>query len=148
MKRIHENIRNPDLKTDLIDDVSKGRSLSNSDASKVYPIDHEPGGGLIKNLVITSHGQYRMDLRSVTVDDLRKALSNHGKILQKLRSQKNPTYDRLMQEFKSGKLEWLDPQNNLFLALDVSRPPNAVLITTYWKGKSDPKAVKPEVCKI
>ena len=95
IERIERNIRSPRLKDDLVEDVNTGEDLSNQDTSKVYPILHEHGVGSIKQVEITSHGQYRMDLRGITVEDVRHAI---GSLLQQMgewRVKKNPAYERM-----------------------------------------------------
>ncbi len=146
MQRIEEHVHSPELKHHLLDEVSHGEPLSNAEASKAYSIDHEGGGGLIKQLAITSHGQYRMDLRGVTVEDVRKALSAHGKMLNDFKAQHHPGFERMFREIQAGKVEFLDPKTGLFVAFDI-RGSQAVLITTYWKGQTDPRAVTPSTCR-
>lgn len=144
IQRIEDHVRNPRLKEDLIQDISQGQSLSNPDASKVYDLDQETGAGLARSLVITPHAQYRMDLRGVTVDDVTATLRGLAKQLNDWKSQRNPAYQR----FAGPKVEWLDPKTGLFVAVDVFGRDRVVLITTYWKGKSDPRPVPPEFCNI
>jgi hypothetical protein len=145
IQRIEDNVRNPALKGELEREVGTGHTLSNPDASKIYPLDREPGAGRIKNLLISSHAQYRMDLRSVTVEDVQRALTNWSKALNDLKSQKNPSYDRMIREMNAGSVEWNDPKSGLFLVFEV-RGDQAAIITTYWKGQKDPRAVPPAAC--
>lgn len=147
MHRIEDAVRNDALKGELIREVGHGETISNPDAAKVYPLDHESGsaGSRIKHILITSHCQYRMDLRSVTVEDLRKALAAWSKMLNDLRAQKHPGYDRMMREMNAGKVQWEDPKTGLFVAFEVQGD-KAAIITTYWKGQKDPRAVPSTSC--
>ena len=86
-----------------------------------------------------------MDLRSVTLDDVRGALMSWSKTLQTLRATKHPGYDRMVREMNSGKITWIDPRTDLFLAFEV-RGDKAELVTTYWKNGRDPKPVRPSEC--
>lgn len=143
--RIDDKIQNPTLRSELEYEVGKGQTISNPDAARVYPLDHEPGAGRIKHILLTSHVQYRMDLRSVTVDDVRAALGNWSKALDKLKSMKHPRYDLMVREMNSGKVEWRDTKSDLFLVFEVQGD-KASVITAYWPEKKDPRPVPPEAC--
>lgn len=137
--RIEKNIRSPGLKTDLVDDVNHGQDLSNSDASKVYPLLAEHGVGPIKQVHITSHGQYRMDLRGITVDDVRRAIGSFLQQLGEWKAKKNPAYERMNGVLERGeKLEWVDPKTRLKVVLAPTGGGNVTLVSTFWKGQPDP----------
>lgn len=146
VERIENNIRNPKLKEDLSQDVERGKSLSNPDASKVYRLDTEVGAGFLKRLLIGPHAQFRMDLRSITVPAVRVALASLDKALQTFRSTKSPAYDRYMKDMQTGTLEWVDPKTSLAIVVALEGRDTIKLVTTYWKGDSDPKA--PGSCSI
>lgn len=143
--RIDDRITSPGLRSELETEVGKGQTISNPDAAKVYPLEHEPGAGRIKHLLLTSHVQYRMDLRSVTVDDVRSAIGNWSKALDKLRSMKHPRYELMIRELNSGKVEWRDPKSDLLTVFEVQGD-KAAIVTAYWPGKRDPRPVPPEAC--
>jgi len=139
IERIERNIRSPRLKDDLVEDVNTGEDLSNQDTSKVYPILHEHGVGSIKQVEITSHGQYRMDLRGITVEDVRHAI---GSLLQQMgewRVKKNPAYERMSTALERGdKIEWVNPKSSLKIVLSPIGGGVVRLVSTFWKGVPDP----------
>ncbi len=147
LNRIEDKVRDPSMRYDMTQEVSHGDSLTNAEASKIYPLDQEPGAGYIKKLLITSHGQYRMDLRSVTVDDVRKALAAHAKMINDFKAQKHPGYERMVREVQMGKVEFIDPKTNLEIVFTLSGDKTATLVTCFWKGKGDPKPVDPAACQ-
>jgi hypothetical protein len=141
IRRIDKTVRNPKLRDDLIEDVEQGAELSNPDAAKIYPLDTETGAGLASKLILTSHLQYRMDLRSVKVDDVRATLRV---MTQALKS--NP---RAAQDLAHGeKVRYEDPRTRLVIVVQVAGRDTLRLITTFWKGRPDPKPVSAPSCGI
>jgi len=139
IERIERNVRSPGLKDNLVEDVNHGQDLSNSDASKVYPILAEHGVGPIKQVHITSHGQYRMDLRGISVDDVRRAIGSFLQQMGEWKVKKNPAYERMGTSLERGeKLEWVDPKSRLKIVLAPTGGGSATLISTFWKGRPDP----------
>jgi len=129
--RIEKNVTQPAVREDLIEDVEKGISLTNPDASKVYPIDTESGGGMWKRMIITAHAQYRMDLRGVGVGVIQKSLGDLTTEMSRDR--------RLMAEVLSAPYRWEDRKRGLAVVLE-SRGRDAVyIITVFFTTGSDPK---------
>ena len=136
VQRIDKRVQNPKLKNDLIDEVEDGQDLSNADASKVYGLDKEPGVGLLDDILITAHGQYRMDLRGITVEDVRAALGSFAKQMDDWKKLGSPAYPRMLDLMKSGqKIDWTG-KNRLKVIFEVAGT-TARLVTTYWKGGQD-----------
>lgn len=148
MKRINDKVQNPQVRDEMVDDVSHGKDLSNQDASKIYPIDREPNAFIAKNLQISAHAQYRMDLRSVTVKDVQSTLKSYVAMMQKLKSMQHPGFERMQKELASGKVEFVDPKTNLMVVFAVNGRESVTLISTFWKGKNDPKPMPPSSCKL
>jgi hypothetical protein len=148
MKRINDQVKNPTMRNEMVEDVSHGKDLSNQDASKIYPLDREPNAFIAKSLHISAHAQYRMDLRSVTVKDVQTALKNYVSLMQKLKSMQHPGFERMQNELASGKVEFVDPKTNLMVVFAVNGRESVTLISTYWKGRNDPKPVPPSSCKV
>lgn len=137
--RIDHTIRNPRLRENLKEEVNEGKDLSNADASKVYPILREHGVDPIKQVVITSHGQYRMDLRGITVEDVRSCIGSFLHQMGEWKSKGNPSYDRMLTSLDRGeKLEWVDRQSGLKIVLQPSHGGSVTLISAFWKGGHDP----------
>lgn len=139
VKRIVDRVKNPAQKAELIEDVENGESLSNPDASKVYKIETEQGAGLIGKILITAHGQYRMDLRGVTVDDVRAALASFSRqlLLWQQQGSKAFTYHAKLLEGREP-VTWVDPRSRLEVVFQMVSDDTVKLVTTYWKGRRDP----------
>lgn len=141
IERIDKAIHSPGLKDDLIKDVNHGEDLANSDAAKIYPLTREHGVGPIKQVQITSHGQYRMDLRGITVEDVRRTI---GTLLQQMgmwKQKKHPAYERMNSALERGeKIEWVNPKNSLKIVLAPTGGGSVNLISAFWQGKPDPPA--------
>lgn len=139
IRRIEDQVRQPGLKRELVEDVQQGESLSNAEAAKVYPLSREQGSGLWKQIRITSHAQYRMDLRSVTVDDLRTALGTLSAQLVAWQKAGNPAGDRLLAMIRGDEtVEWTDARTKLKIVFHEGEPGVINLVTCFWKGRPDP----------
>jgi hypothetical protein len=137
--RIEEEVHNPRLREHLIDEVEDGDSLSNPEAAKVYHIERERGAGIFRQILIGPHTQYRMDLRGITVPQIRAALAEFTKLLNDWKSRKDPRWVRYTTDLAQGTpVEYLD-RHGLFVAFSSAGPGTIKLITTYYKGERDPK---------
>lgn len=147
VQRIDKSVSNPGLKHDMIEEVERGDDLTNQEASKVYPIGREPGVGPIKQVQITSHGQYRMDLRSIKVDDVRACLADLLRQLDTWEAAGNPAAENFgkMIEDKQ-KIEWVDRKTRLKVVFQPLGGGTVALISTFWKGVPDPPA--PKTCGL
>ena len=78
----------------LIELVEKGKDLNNQQSALIYDDESDRGwrGSTFKQMVIKPHAQYRMDLRGVSVSDLRLFFRAFQKEWAKRKSQ--------------GRLEW------------------------------------------
>ena len=140
VKRIDHSIRNLRIKDRLIDKIEDGGKLTNSEAAAVYHAEMEPGQGRWRFL-ITPHAQFRMDQRQITVPEVRLGLQRMLKQHNDWKSQQDPRGEALSREMRSdGETEWLDTKQGLFMAWAFAGKYTARLITTYWKGVSDPPA--------
>jgi hypothetical protein len=138
VRRIRDEVSSPALQQRLIDEVEHGEDLSNPEASKVYQLDREPGVGFIKQIMIGPHAQYRMDLRSVTIDDLRSALAAFNKQLE-LHRDKNPRlHTQLTTKLTYGDEIRFESPASLTVVFSM-KGAAAMIITTFWRGVPDPK---------
>ncbi len=134
--RILKRVVDERLQKGLVNEVQQGEDLSNAEASKVYPIEAEPGVGPIHRIVITSHGQYRMDLRGITVDDVQAALASFVKQLAFWKALKSRAYDTFAGQLeRQENVEWVDPRSKLKIVFVQVSPGTVRLITTFWRGQ-------------
>lgn len=137
VNRIVKKVKNPNLQESLRDEVEKGNDLSNQDASKVYPLDREPGIGPIDSIEITSHGQYRMDLRRITIEDVRAALGSFLVQLDNWKKLGSKAYDSMMKSIEGHeKITWKDPRSKLILVFAATGNGKVQLVTTYWANRA------------
>jgi hypothetical protein len=136
VERIEDGVRNPALRHDLSEKVEQGRKLDNSEASKVYKLESERGGGIFRQMLITAHAQYRMDQRGITVNDLRAALTNYSKKLNDWKSQGDY---RWKEHQRGGPIEWIDKKLGDLQVIFKPERGTAKIISTYWKGQPDPR---------
>lgn len=140
VQRVRDNVRNPRLKEKLEDKVEMGAPLSNPDANKVYSPEVEKGQGRVR-IVITPHAQFRMDLRGVTVPEVRLSLKRMLKQFSDWKSQNDPRAERFTRVVgRRGTVEFEDTKLGLFAAWAFPDKWTANLVTVYWKGQPDPVA--------
>ena len=126
----------------------RGR-LSQSLERTVYPSRHlQRGRGKI-DLLLTSHAQYRMDLRGITVPFLSVGFRSFEKwilnIIEKrqVSSKASLKFNQVLKQMQGDGFTWYDPKTNLEFGIKYSRnlPQNTFLISTvYHKKDPDPKA--------
>ena len=150
VNRIHDEVRNTGLRERLVEDVESGDALDNTEAAQVYDLEVEPGTDQnIRKIVIGPHAQYRMDLREVTVPAVRTALRGFLKVLNDWKSQKNGKYERAIEDLNSREgINFTDPRIRLTVVFRADGRDTVKIITTYWKGESDPHAPGQGACSI
>jgi hypothetical protein len=121
-----------------------GGTLSNPDAAKVYRTEIEHGKGLFKTLVFGPHAQYRMDLRSVTIPQVRAALEVLSRKYFDLKSRGGPDFQELDRALQRERFVWTAPKLGLTVVFVLKDQGSAHLITAYWEGEPDPKATPGE----
>lgn len=150
VKRIVDEIENQRLEDRLVSLVEDGVSLSNPEAAKVYELETERGVWKFKRMLLTAHAQYRMDLRGVTVPEIRLAIGNFFRTYNNAKSRKRDSLSLSqvrsweMDMMRREPIRWTDPKIGLtvvFIA-DASRKQLEV-VTVFWKEGGDPP---PEAC--
>lgn len=142
VERIQEEVTDPRLEDQLTEKVERGVELTNPEAAKVYEIETEQGvSSTFSRLRIGPHAQYRMDLRGVTVGDVRVSLKHFLKQMGDWKSRGDWQYNRNVESLqRSEPVEWLDKKLGDLVVIFSAEGPGAIkLITTYWKGLPDPK---------
>lgn len=142
VERIVDNVKSPPVKDSLVDKVEGGQKLTNPEAATIYKLEVEKGMGLFNQLRITSHAQYRMDQRGVTVGDVQTALKNFGHALNKWKSTRDPRYKDAVLVMGGGRgtLEWVDKKlGDLVVVISGYSHRTVSIVTTYWKNYPDPK---------
>jgi hypothetical protein len=145
VRRIVEEVRDPRLSEGLTSKVEDGEDLSNPEAAKVYDLEVERCRGIASKMLIGPHVQYRMDLRSITVGDLRTAIEDLSREYYAEKSNNTKKYEHFKARIERGdKIEYLSPKN-LMLVLAFQKG-SVQVITTFWKGVPDP--APPKDCSI
>lgn len=148
VRRVEDRVKSPAMRDTLERKVEQGKELTNPEAHLVYDREVERGpGGLIQKFEISAHAQYRMDLRGVTVPEIRLSFQRFLKDLNDWKSRRDPAYDAVARAIRSNTpIEYDDKRLGLFLVFAIPREGMAQVITVYWKGVPDPKA--PGMCVV
>lgn len=145
VERIEAEVGSPATRDYLQEKAENGQGITNPEARMVYKPLKERGAGLFRRMILTSHAQYRMDLRGITVGDIQAALKEFSKKLNDWKSQQSHEYAHAMMAIRRGEpIEFLYKVWDLFVVFTVPDKGEARIITVYWKGMPDPKA--PGVC--
>jgi len=144
VERIVDEVPSPRLQDHLVGVVEEGQTVENAEANKIYkPLKEKMPTGLpmaTGTLTLMPHAQYRMDLRGVTVPQVRVAVASFIKEWSKLRSSKHPTAARWEEAFaRNEPVDWTDKTLGLtvVLSLETLKPVSFRLVTAYWKGEPD-----------
>lgn len=132
---IFDRTRDPALKKLL----EGGRELSSEQQVSIYPRMVEKAPEPFSKMYLSSHVQYRMDLRGVTVRDIQTAL--RSLIDEVTRWQRDPgRYRAEIANLRGSKeIQFTDPKTKLFLAIILVKD-GVSIVTAYWKGSFDPPA--------
>lgn len=137
VQRIDDEVTSPALKSKLVDKVEDGEDLSNPEAASVYDLEAERTRGFVTRLYIGPHTQYRMDLRGVTVRDLKNLLEELGKLYHLARKSGDPRRLRIFEGFQRGdKLDYVSTEGLRVVLAPLKD--GAKVVTTFWKGRPDP----------
>lgn len=139
--RIIKNVADPNLELKLIKKLEQGQNIPNSEAREVYTyVDcNKSGLNKIKQFCISSHAQYRMDQRGISVHNLKSFFFNLEKYYE--RNEYNLRAKDLISAIDYGmQAEWTDPMTkNLTVAFEFDKDTGtAKIITAYYKNKRDP----------
>lgn len=139
--RIEDSIQSPRVRENLIDKVEQGEKLTNPEASIIYKIHTERGMGVVRQMRITPHAQYRMDQRGVTVGDLQIALRNFSQALQKWKSTQDPRAKDALAALEGRHVfTWVDQKLGALSVSFIGAAPGVVnIVTTFWEGLDDPR---------
>ena len=148
MERIRDDVANPLFQESMVETVEDGYDLTNSDASKIYDLLKEPGvpGVLIKNILFSAHAQYRMDLRQITVPEVRASLANFVKAWHREKSIHSPQAVMWESAVSWGEsIRWEDPKLGLTLAF-ILEGGAARIVTAFWTRSAKPPRVDESSC--
>jgi hypothetical protein len=137
VRRIEEEVGSPAVKDHLVTKVEEGEHLSNPETAAVYELESEKTRGFVTRLYVGPHTQYRMDLRRVTIRDLKDAVEELGKLYHVARKSGDARNLRPFEAFQEGrKLEHVT-RSGLQVVLAPFKG-GAQVVTTFWKGQPDP----------
>lgn len=144
--RIRQEVKNPKTQADLLTKVQMGRDLDQGDERVLYRKPHNEKGpnDTVKSIVISTHAQYRMDLRGIVVPELRLTLRHFISQMKIWENKKDPRFLEFAQELKAGrKVRWEDGDlansggSPLFTVFKNVRPGVLEIVTAYWRGDND-----------
>lgn len=147
VERIRGNVRNPRLREELVDDVEFGDDLSNPEAAQVYGpdmVERNVGTPLPFNLHkrrlnIGPHAQYRMDLRGVTIPQVRAAIAAWAAAWAKEKSKQSHIARRWEEDMMRGEgIRFTDSRSGLTVVFALVGSDTIKIITAFWDGGSDP----------
>lgn len=142
IERVRHEVPNVHLREDLVDEVERGLSLTNPDAARVYPVEDirlPANPRRFETVEIGPHAAYRMDLRGITVPEIKLAIAMFSKHWADLRSQHHPMVRRWEEDVAYERtIAWTSPKLRLTLVMAIHGD-TIKLVTLYWEGMPDPR---------
>ena len=138
VERILQTVQNVRDREDLIQDVENNRDLTNAQAAIIYPkAEREKGPQPFDPLFLTSHSQYRMDLRGITVPEVKESVSRFRDDVQRAMARGDRKFLNDLQG--NPKFKWVDQKARRNIVLGP-RGDRLDVITVYPLDGSDPPA--------
>ena len=142
--RIKQNVNSPKMQQHLIDELTSG-GFDSPDERATYDAIRERGPTPKTDMILVEHAQARMDLRGVTVPELRLTLANFLKHYYDHKSKQDYVAEKLTKSLEHGEvIDWVDKALGLETVFRLNRN-TFTIITSYWMGASDPR-VPPGGC--
>ncbi len=141
-----ELIQYVEMGFDLDDDEKRSHLIYDKHLEKSVPRTQ------FEWLGFSSHAQYRMDLRGVTVSDVKSALMEFQKEFAKEKSRNSYRWIKWQAEMdKSEEIQWVDKRlNNLvvgFTVMTIGRTSRGAYVqTVYYQNEPKPPRVKRDEC--
>ena len=139
--RIDDALDDGPFQDALIKTVNEGGGISNQHAREIYPkLDCNvalDGLKIFKGFCITSHGQFRMDQRTVPVRKLQEFFWNLEKYMERNETNRR-AFDLIRAVEKGWETKWTDDRTQGLTVVFRREGEIAKIITTYYKNKKDP----------
>jgi hypothetical protein len=139
-RRIEDNIRNPKLKRQLVRIVQEGQAIPDSYTHNIYDLEFERvGDKTFKRMKITTHAQFRMDQRGVTIGDLKTYFNLFGRYLRQNYNKRSRVIEQIKERiFMGQRLKWrAEALGDLIVVFEVEGSMVNV-VTVYYAGEKDP----------
>lgn len=135
------------VKQDLIEDIEKGKDLSNAEADLLYPPQRiKADAKLFNSIKLTAHAQYRMNLRGVTLQEVQGVFLEFDKWYRaRLKNPDKMTREqkKLMVDLGYGEAaRFSGARSGITIVFSVdARRREARLVSCWWTNS--PKTPKP-----
>lgn len=145
--RIRDRVHNPNQAENLVDEVEFGEDLSNPEAAQVYGTNlvernlttplpfklHE------RKLLIGPHAQYRMDLRGVTVPQVRAAIGAWARDWANGKSRGSPLARQWEEDLAYGhNVRYTDRRSGLTIVINLAGSDTIKVVTVFWDDGDKP----------
>jgi hypothetical protein len=145
---------NPPTRAQLIQHIERGGEISNLEADAVYPRIELPlkRVDFADRLELTSHAQYRMNLRGVTIPDVQGALSNFGRWYAARKAQGTRSLKKdevsLLTDLASGSPVRFDDTKTGVTLIFAKKDTKLTLVSSWWTNEPNPPKPKPGECAV
>ena len=148
----------PKTEEEFVQIVERGGELDKPEnrSHLIYDkhLERKVPGTQFEWLGLTSHAQYRMDLRGITVQDIKAALMDFQKEFSKEKSRNSPWWARTQKAIdNSEEIQWVSKRlDNLLIGFKVMTErkvvPGVFVQTIYFQGNDKPSKVKRDECGV
>ena len=150
MERVHEEVKNPKLRDKLVDKLEEGKSLSNSEAHKIYK---SPPGRSWNSVQTAERHCYILPCsvphgpEGMTTSEIRLALKQFVKAFYDEKSQKSADFMGWSTAMAYGEpIRWVAKVPKGLTVIFQVKSGKAHIITVYWENDQDPRPRSEESC--
>lgn len=138
------------LKKDIIEDIERGKDLTNQQADAIYDRMTVPTKiDLFSRVELTSHAQYRMDQRGVTIPEMQGAFDEFSRWYEARRDsgkRLKPEQQKILEDLSYGKTVRFDAKRKGLTLVFVVENKKARLVSTWWTNSPNPPKPRPGEC--
>lgn len=153
IRDLQESDLAPEIKEELIREVEQGSKLDNDDANLLYPqrtIRAE--AELFKTIWLSSHAQYRMNLRGITVNEIQNCFDEfnrwyNARIRNKSQDEIKTRHKRMMEDLAKGDTTLFSTRSGVTIVFAIDpRREQVRLVSCWWTSDPNPPKVNPGEC--
>lgn len=145
-----EEERLPDsVKEELVEAIERGQPLDRADESLLYDPKRIPVRvDLLRSLTLSGHAQFRMDLRGITVPEVKRALEeferwyNHRTATGRIDAEA----ERILHDMALGRPVKFEARKTGLTIVFTVRRGEGILVSTWWTGEPNPPRPRPGEC--
>ena len=153
IKNIEESDIPDRVKKELTQELYSGKDLDSQDAAYIYDYRTEKyKHDLFRTIELSIHAKYRMDLRSITLDNIQEAFGEFERWFNYRKKNKHKITKsdaNILQDMSEGTPVRFEANRvGLIIIFKVLSSSKVRLISTWWENKPDPRPPRGKQCSL